>query len=185
MGRLVYSMHVSLDGFIADAEGSIDFSSPPDDVHAAANAETRASAGLLYGRRLHEMMEPYWTDIATRDDVPAIAADFARAYVETPRWVFSDTVAEAPDGVTLVRRADARATVVRLLDEVDGPLHVGGADLAASLVDLVDEFAPVVFPVVVGGGRRFWPERVPFRLRLADQHVFDSGIVRQSWRRVD
>ena len=183
MGRLVYSMHVSLDGFVEDEDGSIDVLSPPDDVHAAANDETRAAAGLLYGRRLFETMEPFWTEAALRDDLSDVATDFARAYVATPRWVFSDTLENVPEGVTLVRSDAARETVARLLETTDGPLHVGGVELAASLVEFVDVFAPVVFPVVVGGGRRYWPRRVPFPLRLADQHVFDSGIVRLTWGR--
>ncbi len=178
MGTLVYSMHVSLDGFIEDESGSIDFSAPDDDVHRAANDDTRAAAALLYGRRLFEAMEGFWTDAAGRDDLPSVAADFARAYVDTPRYVFSDILNRVPDDVTLVRSRDAHDTVARLKDELDGPLHVGGAHLAESLVDLVDEFVPVVFPAVLGAGRRYWPRQPVHDLRLADVHVFGSGPVR-------
>lgn len=185
MGRLVYSMHVSLDGFIEDAEGGIDFSAPADDVHAAANEDAREAAALLSGRRLFEVMDDYWTAASTQDDLPPVAADFARAYVDTPHWVFSDIVNQVRDGVTIVRSRDAHDTVARLKDELDGPLHVGGAHLAASLLDLIDEFVPYVFPVTVGSGKRYWPDHASLDLRLADVHTFDSGVVRLRYVRGD
>lgn len=66
---------------------------------------------------------------------------------------------------------------------LDGPLHIGGARLATSVLDLVDEFVPYVFPVTLGTGKRHWPERDHLDLRLVDEHVFDSGVVRLRHRR--
>lgn len=184
MGKVVYGMNVSLDGYIEDSSGSIAFTGPPaDDVHRHWNEHARAAAAFLYGRRLFEVMEEPWTAAAMQDDLPDVEAEFARAYVDTPRFVFSDTLESVPSGVELVRSRDATAVVSRLKDETEGPLDLGGAGLAASLLDLIDEFRLVVLPVVVGSGKPFFPSGSELPLRLVDQKMFDSGAVYLSYVR--
>ncbi|WP_129667888.1 dihydrofolate reductase family protein [Phytoactinopolyspora endophytica] len=177
MGKVVYSMITSADGYIEDSNGSIEFFLPDEEVHQAANEQTRQASAFLFGRRMFEMMEEPWRATADRDDAPEVEAEFARLYMETPRYVFSDTIETVPDGVRLVRSADAVAEVQRLKRETEGELAVGGAGLAASLVDLVDEFQPYVMPVVVGGGKPFFPAGVELKLQLAEQRTFASGTV--------
>jgi dihydrofolate reductase len=177
MGKVIYSMNVSLDGYIEDPTGSFAFSAPDEDVHRLANDQTRQASAFLFGRRLFEVMEEPWTTAATRDDLPDVEAEFARLYVERPRIVFSDTLQDVPDGVRLVRRRDAVQEVVRLKREVEGELGLGGATLAASLVDLIDEFRPTVMPVVTGGGKPFFPAQHQLRLRLLEHRAFSSGAV--------
>jgi dihydrofolate reductase len=80
--------------------------------------------------------------------------------------------------VRLVRRRDAVAEVTRLKREADGLLGLGGPTLAASLLDLVDEFEVFVMPGVVGGGKPFFPaDARRLRLRLSGQRAFGSGAV--------
>ncbi|HEX8208327.1 MAG TPA: dihydrofolate reductase family protein [Solirubrobacteraceae bacterium] len=176
MARLVYSLGVSLDGYIEDPDGNI-ASVPGEDMHRIANEQAREAQALLYGRRMFELMEPYWTDVAGRqDEVPDVEAEFARAYVETPRIVFSDTLETVPDGVRLVRSADAHDEVERLKERPGGHLDLGGAELAASLFDLVDEVAMWVSPVVVGGGKRFFPE-VRAEFTFVEARPLDGGLL--------
>jgi dihydrofolate reductase len=176
MGKVLYSMQLSLDGYVEDAEGGFDFATPAEDVHRAANEQAREASAFLFGRRMYEIMEEPWTTAAQRDDLPPAEAEFARLYVETPRYVFSDTLSDVPDGVTLVRRADAVAQVTRLKRETDGYLDVGGPTLAASLLDLIDEIRLYVMPVTVGGGKPFIPPGAHLRLRLVEQRTFPSGV---------
>jgi dihydrofolate reductase len=93
--------------------------------------------------------------------------------------VFSDSLDSVPDGVRLVRSDQAPGEVERLKEETtEGHLEVGGAALAASLVDLIDEYRPWVNPVVVGGGKRFWP--VPpqqLDLRLVENRTCENGVL--------
>jgi dihydrofolate reductase len=178
MARLVYSMGVSLDGYVEDADGSIGFSAPGDDMHRIANEQAREAQAFLFGRRMFELMEPYWTDAARRqDEVPGIEAEFARAYVETPRIVFSDTLDAAPDGTRLVRRAEARATVEELKARPGGHLEIAGPELAGSLFDLVDEVGMWVSPVVVGAGKPFFPHAVRADLVLAEARQLSGGAL--------
>jgi len=178
MGRLVYTMGVSLDGYVEDENGDFGWAAPPEDVHRIANEQAREAAAFLYGRRIYEMMEAYWPAAAERDDQPEVEAEFARAYVDTPRIVFSDSLETVSGGARLVRSADARAEVERLKRESDGPLDVAGPGLAASLLDLVDEFGMWVSPVVVGRGKRFFPERAgQLDLRLVENRTCSGGFL--------
>jgi dihydrofolate reductase len=177
MGKIHYSMNVSLDGYIEDPSGSIGFSAPDDDVHRMANEQARQTSAFLFGRRLYEVLEEPWTKAASQDDLPEVEAEFAQAYVETPRIVFSDTLEGVPEGTRLVRSDDAVAEVTRLKRETEGDLDLGGAGLAASLVDLIDEFRLYVMPVVVGGGKPFFPARKRLELRLVEHRAFPSGAI--------
>ena len=177
MGKVSYSMNVSLDGYVEDSNGSIEFTAPDEDVHRAANEQARQASAFLFGRRLYEVMEEPWTSMARRGDVPEVEAEFAQAYVNTPRVVFSDAIDSVPEGVRLVRSKDAVAEVTRLKQVTDGYLDLGGPTLAASLVDLIDEFCLYVVPVAVGGGKPYFPTQQELRLRLVEHRAFPSGVV--------
>ena len=69
MGDLVYSMGVSLDGFVEDANGSFDWSEPDEDVHRLANQQARSASAFVYGRRMFEIMDDYWMQAAGRKDI--------------------------------------------------------------------------------------------------------------------
>jgi dihydrofolate reductase len=82
-----------------------------------------------------------------------------------------------------VRRADAVGEVVRLKEETDGDLSVGGAGLAASLLNLIDEFRPMVVPAFTGGGKPYVPLGADLRLRLVEQRAFRNGTLYLRYRR--
>jgi dihydrofolate reductase len=186
MADVIYSMGMSLDGYVEASDGSFAFAAPDDEVHRLANEEAREAATFLYGRRLYEVMEGYWTAAAKQRDLPQIEAEFAEAYVQTPRIVFSDTLDSVPEGCRLVRSSEAVAEVRRLKQETQGHLGLGGATLAASLIDLIDEFRIWVNPVAVGGGKPFFPVgREQLQLRLAEHRAFPSGALYLRYRRAD
>ncbi|GAA2319036.1 dihydrofolate reductase family protein [Nonomuraea roseoviolacea subsp. roseoviolacea] len=177
MGTVIYWMNTSIDGYIEDADGGMDFMDPADDFHQAANDHVRPTAAFLFGRRLYEAMEQPWTQDLGKEGAPAVEREFAELYEQTPRYVFTDTLRTVPEGVTIVRRADAVSTVTRLKREIDGTLQLGGPELAASLLDLIDEFWVYAFPVIVGGGKPYLPVGKALRLRLAEHRSFASGTM--------
>ena len=178
MRRLIYSMGVSLDGYIADREGSIDWSVPDSELHRFHNEQARAIGLELYGRRLYETMR-FWE---TREDEPEaseLEREFARIWKATPQVVFSTTLESVSDRARLVREG-AVEEVARLKAEGDGEMEVGGAGLAASLVraGLVDELRPFVAPVVLGGGTPFLPPlEKRLRLELLETRTFSASQV--------
>jgi dihydrofolate reductase len=185
MGRLVFGwMGVSLDGFVEDETGDFGWGAPHEDVHRMANEWVRELSAMVVGRRMYETMEPYWPDAAKQTDLPEVEAEFARVYMETPRVVISDSLESVGEGVRLVRRADARAEVERLKQESDGPIEIGGPTLAASLLDLIDEFRMWVNPVFLGSGKPFFPAAGGrLDLRLAESRLCEGGVLAVRYQR--
>jgi dihydrofolate reductase len=174
--RVIYSFNVSLDGFINSPTGSLDWSDVDEEVHGWFNDQARHAAALVYGRRLYETMVPFWPNALDDPDEPPVIRDFARVFADTPKVVFSRTLESADFGFRLMRD-DILTALPALKKEFDGDLDVGGAMLAAPLVErnLVDEYRLVVHPVALGGGTPFFPPGVRLDLRLVDTKTFDNG----------
>lgn len=178
MGTLVYGMNVSIDGYIADAEGDIDWSDPDEELHRYWNDDARNVAVSLYGRRLYELMSAYWPTAEQDPDVTPVTADFARVWLAMPKIVFSKTLTEVDWNSTL-ERGDVVQVARELKETTDGVIEVAGATLAAPLVraGLVDEYRIVFHPTVVGGGKPFFPDSPRLPLRLIETRTFPMGAV--------
>jgi dihydrofolate reductase len=183
MRKVIYSMGVSLDGFIAGPGGEIDWSAPDEELHRFHNQQTRELGAQLCGRRLYETMV-YWE---TADEDPSLAEhelEFARIWKDLPKIVFSKTLAEVEGNATLLRDGVAQE-VAKLKEQAGKDLAVGGAGLASSLIKLgmVDEYRLFVSPVVLGGGTRYFPaleERID--LELVETRTFGSRVVYVRYR---
>jgi dihydrofolate reductase len=185
MRKLIYSMGVSLDGFIAGPGGAIDWSAPDEELHRFHNQQTRELGALLCGRRLYEVMT-YWE---TADENPSAAEhelEFARIWKNLPKIVFSKTLEKVEGNARLVSDGVAEE-VARLKEQPGGDLAVGGAGLASTCIELglVDEYRLFVSPVVLGGGTPFFPAldgRID--LELVETQTFGSRVVYVRYRRV-
>src|SRR3954447_17971431 len=176
--KLIYSMGVSLDGFINGPDGTFDWSAPDEELHQFHNDRVRELGCHLLGRRLYETML-YW-ETADRDPtLGPVEREFTSIWLELPKVVFSSTLAEVV-GNTRLASDDVVAEVRRLKAEPGKDLGVGGAGLAADCIraGLVDEFQAFVHPVVAGGGTPFFPpldEVLP--QRLLETQEFGSRVV--------
>ncbi len=172
-------MNLSLDGYIADPSGDINWSDPNDELFAWWLEREQAIDLFLYGRKLWQTMNAYWP---TGDQQPGASAAhiaFAENWRETPKVVFSSTL-DAVDGNARLVTGDAVAEIARLKAGDGGPMRVGGATIAAAAIQagLVDEYEVVTHPVVVGGGIPFLPalsSRV--NLRLLETRTFANDVV--------
>lgn len=179
MGTLIYGFTVSLDGYIADAQGSIDWSDPCDELHQYWNDFERDTALSFYGRRLYELMSAYWPTADQDPDAGPLIVDFARVWRGMPKVVFSSTL-EAVDWNSRLERGDPVEVVRKLKAETEGQLEIAGATLAAPVVQagLVDEYRIVLAPTVVGGGTPFFPALPSWiSLRLLENRTFPGGTV--------
>jgi len=176
MRRLIYSMGVSLDGFISGPSGEIDWSAPDEELHRFHNEQTRALTGHLLGRRLYETMV-YWE---TADKDPSdIVREFALIWQALPKVVFSRTLDSVEGANTTLARDDLRAELSSLQESVRGDVAVGGAELAGEAVrlNLIDEYRLFVHPVAVGGGVPFFPRDHRVDLDLVETRTFSSRVV--------
>lgn len=195
MRRLIVNEFVSLDG-VAQGPGGQEEDPSGGFAHGGWHMpfmdDERARAwvmryiddmgGIVLGRRTYEIFAAYWPTAPEEED--AIAGPLNRA----PKYVASTTLTEplAWDNSRLLR-PDV-ATAVRTLKQEDGPdLHViGSAQLVRSLLtdDLVDELRLMIDPLVLGGGKRIFPEDGELRrFRLTEREFTDNGAILTTYSR--
>jgi dihydrofolate reductase len=178
MAKVVYSMGVSVDGFIAGPGGEIDWSTPGDELHRFHNEQARELGVHFLGRRLYETML-YWETADALPEISATEREFARIWQALPKVVFSRTL-DAVEGNARLARDGIAEELAPAKEQVEGDIAVGGAGLASTFVGLglVDEFRLFVHPAAVGGGTPFLPpleERID--LELVETREFGSRVI--------
>jgi len=182
MGSLHYASITSLDGYVADRDGSFEWSVPDEEVHRFVNDLQRQIGTHLYGRRLYEVMLA-WETLPT-EDAPAVMADFAAIWRAADKIVYSSTLQTPSSARTRIEHRFDPSTVRELKAATARDLLVGGPQLAAEALraGLVDEIQQLVSPVVVGGGTRFLPEDLTLQLELVGERRFGNGVVHLAYR---
>jgi dihydrofolate reductase len=180
MGKLVFGMMQSLDGYVAGVAGGpgsdgyvtglasgLELPPPGESLGRHFNDHIRDLAGCLYGRRIYEVMR-YWDEDQPEWDVGD--HDFAAMWRAKPKWVVSRSLKSVGANATLVA-GDVEALVRRLKAEVEGEIDVAGPELAGCLTDLglIDEYRLYFRPFVLGRGKPYFAgARPPLRLVAAD-----------------
>jgi dihydrofolate reductase len=180
---LIYSMGVSVDGFIADREGAFGWSVPNEEQFRFHIVQTSEVGGFLCGRRLYETMLPWETDPSMRDD--ELGAAFADVWCALPKVVFSRTL-DTVQGNARLAEAPVAEEAAAAHDATDKDVAIGGAGLAAAAIELglVDELRMFRNPVVVGGGTAFLPPVTEdVRLDLIETRTFGSRVIYERYRR--
>jgi len=179
MGRIVVTEFISLDGVVEDPGGSEDFKyggwsfefSRGDEGDQFKLDETRASDALLLGRVTYEGFAEAW---------PSRDGEFADKFNNMPKYVVSSTLKDPDWTNTTVLDGDLAESVGKLRDELDGDIVVhGSAQLVQGLIDkgLVDELRLMVFPVVLGSGKRLFGETSDKRsLKLTNSQFVGDGV---------
>jgi len=169
MGTLIYPTNTSLDGYTEDASGSFDFTEPDEAVHVMYNDMMRGVGTQLLGRRMYETMAVWETEPSFAEE-SAVQADFAAAWQDSDKVVYSTTLTEP---------VTKRTRIVSAAD-----LAVSGPELAAHALraGLVDEVRVVVAPVTVGAGKPAFPMDLRLDLELTDERRFGNGAVYVAYR---
>jgi dihydrofolate reductase len=169
---IFYGFNLSADGYVMDAEGNFDWSVPGEEIHEYWNEVQRETVLNVYGRKLWETMS-YWQ--SPPEDSPPVQLAFAEAWQATPTIVVSRTLRHV-DGAELVRDVGS-------VPDRDGPVQVGGPQLAAAMLDRIDEFRAIMYPTSVGGGTPFFPAGKRLNLKLVETRPFESGAVLLRYQR--
>ena len=186
MRKLIYLMNTSLDGYVEDVNGTLDWTITDEETHQFFNDQERQFEVSLYGRRLYETMQPYWSTADQRPDLPAVTKEYARIWNAIPRIVFSRTLDHVDGNATLMREGLIEQTT-KLKSQSGRWMNVCGPTLAASLIEagMVDEFRLVIHPITLGGGKPYFPTfKEPTNLTLLETHHFSSGAMYLRYARV-
>ena len=177
---LIYSMIASLDGYVEDESGNFHWAAPDEEVHAFVNELERPIGTYLYGRRMYETMVAW----ETMDDEHPVMRDFAELWRAADKIVYSRSLESASSARTRIER-DFDADAVRQLKEAaQADIGIGGPELAGQAIaaGLVDEYHLILVPVLVGGGKRAFPDGVRVDLELLDERSFAGGAVYLRYR---
>lgn len=179
MRKVIYSLLVSLDGFVETPDRKLDWVLMDEELHTFANEQERELGAFLYGRRMYELMSSYWPTADTNPSAHAVEIEYARIWVDKPKFVFSRTL-EKVDWNSQLVRGNLHQEVLKLKEQPGKDLGVGGTGLAAALMQLglIDEFRPIIQPVILGSGTPFFPAlNSVTNLRLVETRTFGSGVV--------
>ena len=184
MRSVTYSMGVSLDGYIVGPDGGFDWTAPDEDVFRFWIDEIRQVGVHLLGRRLYETML-YWE---TADQDPRLddsMLEWAAIWKPLPKVVFSTTLSAVQGTARLVSGGLAEEIQQLRAEPAEGDIAIGGATLAteAAALGLIDEYRIRVLPVLVGGGRPFFPQREDrVNLELIESRTLESRVVYLRYR---
>lgn len=181
-GRFVYWMNVSLDlriEHLAGEDGGGDWMRIGVPLHREFNRRARAMACMVQGRRVYEAMEAFWPDARHDQSLDEVLREYGEIWTSVPKVLVSRTRTTAGHR-TRVIGDDVIEQLRSLRAETTGPLGVGGATLATSLLraGLLDELMLFVHPVVLGTGRPLFDELDrPLELDLLEHEAFEAGVV--------
>jgi dihydrofolate reductase len=179
MRKVIFSINVSLDGCVDHLQFV-----PDDELMDHYTRQMREVETLVYGRKIYQLMVPFWPDMAKAGSAPDQAQkDFAEAFAAVKQFVvFSRTLQKADRPNTKIVHADPAEEIRRLKQGSGGDLHVSGVDVPSQLMrhGLIDEFRLVVLPIIAGTGPRLMegmglPEGQ--KLGLVESKIFKSGCV--------
>ena len=191
MGKLIYLISTSLDGYVADRNGKFDWSMPSEESHAFVNDTLRNVGTILMGRNLYETMK-VWDEIPTEGtggpmDGPSPAMnDYAKIWKAAKKIVYSTTLSDVTTADTTLERSFDPRAIQKLVAESDKDFDIGGPHLAAQAIkaNIIDEYHQIVVPIIIGGGNYWLPKDVKIQLKLADLRKFENGFVHLQYDKV-
>lgn len=181
MAKLIYGMMQSLDGYVDGADGKLTLPPPGPGLHRYWNERMASVAGVIYGRRMYEVMR-FWDEPEAAEAEP----DFARAFRACPKWVVSRTLDSVGPSAAMLG-GDLKGEVERLKASHDGELEVAGPEIAGSLtaLGLIDEYHLYLMPHVLGGGKPYFAGGArPGGLELIGSEQLPEGVALVKYRRV-
>ena len=185
MRKVILWMMVSIDGFFEGPDRDLDWHLVDDELHRYFNEQLAAMSAFLDGRVTYELMAEFWPTADQDPASPEPMVEFSRIWREMPKIVYSTTLDRADWNTTIVREVDVEQ-IAALKAQRGGDMVVGGADLAAEFArhDLIDEYRLFVNPIILGRGRRLFPESdVRKPLRLVGTKTFGNGVVMLTYQR--
>jgi dihydrofolate reductase len=180
MAKLTLWMQMSLDGYAEGPDHAFDWPVVGPKLQRSFIDELRHADAFVYGRRIFQMMASVWPAVETSSDAPPGAVEFARVWLPMPKFVFSQTLADADWNTTVVRGDVAPAVRALIARSPHGIVAFGGPTFATTLMrlGLVDEYQLFVHPVVLGGGTPlFGGVHERRRLQLISARSYDEAVV--------
>jgi len=185
MSSVIYLMNTSLDGFVEGPDGKFGWTTPDEEVFRFHLEVARKMGAFVYGRRMYETMA-VWETMDQDRSLPDYYREFASNWKSKPKIVFSTTLKDVGPNCRLFR-GDVSAETSKLKRDIRGDIGVCGPGLASAFarLGLIDEYWQVVSPVLLGGGKSYFPKHdEQINLRLLETRTFPRGEVYLRYQKV-
>ena len=184
MAKLIYPINVSLDGYMEDERGNIDWSNSDDEVFAFWLDFQRPIGTCLYGRRMYESMMYWETAYTQKGDQPEAIREFAQVWQAAEKIVYSKTLQAVSSARTRIEREFDPGAIRRLKEYSKADITIGGPGLAGQAMNagLIDECHLLVNPIILGSGKRAFPDNLRTQLELLKEYRFRCGVVHLHYR---
>lgn len=191
MGKLIYLITTSLDGYAADKNGNFNWSRPSEEVHTFVNDQLRNVGTILMGRNLYETMK-VWDDIPTEGtggpmDGPSDAMnDYAKIWRAANKIVYSTTMTDLAIANATIERSFDPLAIQKVVAASDKDFDIGGPHLAAQAIKagIVDEYHRIITPVIIGAGNFWLPTDVKSKLKFVGLREFKNGFVHLQYHKI-
>jgi dihydrofolate reductase len=191
MGKLIYLITTSLDGYVADKNGDFGWAMPTEEVHSFVNDALRNVGTILMGRNLYETMK-VWDDIPTEGtggamDGPSQAMnDYAKLWRGANKIVYSTTMTGLKIANATIEKSFDPNAIQKLVAESDKDFDIGGPHLAAAAIkaNIIDEYHQIIVPFILGGGNHWLPGGNNNKLELVDLRKFANGFVHLQYGKI-
>ena len=177
MRNVIFAINTTLDGCVDHTKQFVDEETLEYSTHLIRDVDL-----LVFGRKTHQLMVPYWPDVLKNQSGTKAEIEFARAFDSVKKVIFSRSLDSVEDKNTRIVRTNLRDEILKLKQERGANILVGGVGIPSQLMELgqVDEYRFVVGPIVAGAGRRLLEgvslaERL--QLKLVDSQIFKSECV--------
>jgi dihydrofolate reductase len=190
MAKLIYPINVSLDGYMEDEQGNLEWSISDDEVFAFWTDFQRPIGTYLYGHRMYESMV-YWETANPQTpinyssgDQPDVMREFAQIWQAAEKIVYSRTLQTASSDRTRIERDFDPHAIRRLKESSGADITIGGPELAGQAMSagLIDECHLILNPIILGRGKRALPDNLRMRLELIGERRFQCGVVQLHYR---
>ncbi len=181
MRKIVSFVHLSLDGFVASASGSLDWVSITEELFDHVGQRIQQTDTALYGRVTYQMMEAYWPTAAAQPNASKHDHEHSRWYKTARKVVLSRTLADKKESDTKIIRSQLSEEINKLKQEVGSEILVFGSPSATHALmaeDLIDEYWIFLNPVILGQGIPLFKNiQDRTKLKLITSKTFASGVV--------
>jgi dihydrofolate reductase len=184
MGRLIYSLTTSIDGYISDKDGNFAWTQPSEEVLACVNGNLQNVGTFLLGRSMYETLA-VWDTIPT-DGQSEGMNDFAKIWRAAKKIVYSTSLSAVATADTTIERVFHSEAIQKVVSESAKDFNIGGPHLAAEAIKagIIDEYHQFIVPLILGDGNYWLPKNVEMKLQLMTLQKFDNGSAHLQYDKV-
>lgn len=177
MGKIIYTVLTSLDGFIEDDNGKFDWAMPSEEIHTYINNSEKKSSLFIFGRKMYEVMKT-WERMPDLQSMPNYVIEFADIWKTTKKIVYSSTLKKLETSNTILKTTIYRDELVEMKKIEKGYISIGGAELASTLLslELIDQINLFEFPVLIGSGKKWITLNRKIDLERYEYRHFENGV---------